>query len=201
MPEAITNILTTAEEHIDAALTTLGFDTKHASTKDTPYRIAKYWHWLLSETDAPRYTTEKAYDPTTHIKLASYEAPSEPHLVTIRDIRFISACEHHFLPVFGHCSIGYIPNKKIIGLSKFARIVRHFSHKPTTQEHSTEEIGNHLLEILDPSFLAIHIEATHTCMSCRGVEETASKTITSFFHPSDQDTTKQEFYRNLRQYG
>jgi len=201
MPDNTTRPTKIAEEHIAKALKVLGFNLDTESTKDTPYRIAKYWNRLLVNQKAIEYTTNKEYDDLKQIKLVTYPAPENSELVVVRDIRFISACEHHFLPVFGTCAIGYIPSTHIIGLSKFARIVNHVAHKPTTQEHVTEELGQIFTTLLQPRFLAIQITATHTCMSCRGVEEINAKTVTSFFHPSNQDTTKQEFYRNLRQYG
>lgn len=100
-------------------------------------------------------------------------------LVVVKDIEFYSHCEHHMVPFFGKVHIGYVPNGKIIGLSKFGRIVDMFGKRLQVQERLTNEIANFIQEKLEPRGVIVQIEATHLCMVMRGVEKTTSKTVTT----------------------
>ena len=100
-------------------------------------------------------------------------------MVLVRDISFNSMCEHHMLPFTGVAHIGYIPNGKVVGLSKLARVVESVSHRPQVQERMTEEIANLLIEELDVKGVAVVIEATHSCMTIRGVRKPGSICVTS----------------------
>lgn len=100
-------------------------------------------------------------------------------MVLVKDIEFYSLCEHHMLPFFGHVSVGYLPNKKIIGLSKIPRIVDAFARRLQVQERLTQQIAETLMEILEPRGVAVVSEAQHFCMMMRGVEKQSSSTITS----------------------
>lgn len=108
--------------------------------------------------------------------------PSEDFndLIIVKDINFVSNCEHHMLPFFGDCIIGYIPNKKILGLSKFPRLVNSLSKKFHLQERLTKDIGNTLNEYLEPKGIVVLVNARHSCMCFRGVKSWDSKTKTIF---------------------
>jgi GTP cyclohydrolase I len=99
--------------------------------------------------------------------------------VIVRDIDFYSLCEHHMLPFFGKCHVAYIPNRKVVGLSKIARLVDIFARRLQVQERLTNQIASTLLEKIDPLGVAVVTEATHLCMSMRGVEKQNSVAVTS----------------------
>ena len=152
-----------AEKGIFDALSALG-QKWNDSTKGTPRRIAKYWNDLLSKED--------------DLRMSFFDTDSD-EMVIVKDIGFISACEHHMLPFFGKVQFGYIPNKKIIGLSKIPRLIKQVSFYPQTQEYLSSELRYMFEKILDTKNIAIKMEAVHTCLSCRGIKETESTTITS----------------------
>ena len=100
-------------------------------------------------------------------------------MVIVRDIDFYSLCEHHILPFFGKCHVAYIPNRKVVGLSKIPRLVDIFARRLQVQERLTNQIANTLLEKIDPLGVAVVTEATHLCMAMRGVEKQNSVAVTS----------------------
>jgi len=100
-------------------------------------------------------------------------------MVIVRDIDFYSLCEHHMLPFFGKCHVAYIPNRKVVGLSKIPRLVDIFARRLQVQERLTNQIANTLLEKIDPLGVAVVTEATHLCMSMRGVQKQNSVAVTS----------------------
>jgi GTP cyclohydrolase I len=116
-------------------------------------------------------------DPSIHLKKFFTEKYDE--MVLVKDIAFNSMCEHHMLPFMGKAHIGYIPNGKVVGLSKLARVVEEISHRPQVQERMTEQIANLLVEELNVKGVAVVIEAAHTCMSIRGVRKPESICVTS----------------------
>jgi GTP cyclohydrolase I len=101
-------------------------------------------------------------------------------MLVVKDITIFSCCEHHFVPIHGKCHIAYIPQSKVIGLSKLIRVAQHFSAKPQLQERLTQEIGNHLQKVLATDNVALVVEAAHFCCSMRGARDPNSKTVTSF---------------------
>jgi GTP cyclohydrolase I len=164
--------------------------------KDTPARFTK----MICEATAnyrvnPSYTKRPHYDSARQIKATTYAAGQADSLVVVDNISFSSICAHHLLPFMGVAHVGYIPGKEIIGLSKFARVVDFFCRRPQTQEFLTEQIAHELGELLRPKFLAVMMEAEHTCMSCRGPRKLGAKTITSKFTPRKMVETKDEFLR------
>lgn len=119
-------------------------------------------------------------------------------MVVVQNIPFVSLCNHHVVPFVGIAHVGYIPNAKIVGLSKFARVVRHFSKSLQVQERLTNQIAEYLMERLDPLGVAVVMEAEHMCMTIRGVQTPGTKTTTSKMTGvfSDHDrTAKSEFMR------
>ena len=113
----------------------------------------------------------KIEDLDLSMKLFDNEGTNRP--ITVKNIPFSSMCEHHWLPFMGEVSVTYIPNEKIIGLSKIPRVVKFFSKKPQLQERLTDEIGLYLVHLLKPRYLKVSMTATHTCVLCRGAESPA----------------------------
>lgn len=146
-----------------------GEDTQREGLRKTPHRAA----------EALKFMTQ-GYHQTIKEVLngALFEAESDD-IVTVRDIEFYSLCEHHLLPFFGRCHIGYIPQNKIIGLSKAARLVDMFARRLQVQERLTHQIACALQEALDPLGVGVIMEAQHMCMMIRGVQKQNSKIVTS----------------------
>ncbi len=156
-------------QHLESILTLLGEDTSREGLKDTPKRYAKAMSFLTSG-------YEKNIDELVGKALFT-EGSSE--IVIVRDIELFSLCEHHLLPFYGRAHVAYIPNGKIIGLSKIPRIVDAFARRLQVQERLTTQISAELNRILKPLGVAVIIEAFHLCMMMRGVEKQQSYTITS----------------------
>lgn len=149
--------------HIQAIMDILEIPITEGN-KDTPRRIAKMYCKELFK-NRNNQGLEELKD---QIKIFDSSYRSTVHC---SDIPFHSVCEHHWMPFFGTVSVSYTPRDgKVIGLSKIPRIVKYFSAKPQLQEKLTDEIGNFLVECLDPLYVRVYIEATHTCVLCRGVE-------------------------------
>ena len=153
----------------------------------TPSRVAKSMAWLTRGYDL---------DPKAVIGDALFDEAHE-NMVMVRDIEMYSMCEHHMLPFFGKVHIAYIPNGKIVGLSKLPRVVEVFARRLQVQERLTEEIVNALDDVLQPRGVGVVIEAVHLCMMMRGVEKQNSRTITSSLrgHFRDDAKTRDEFLR------
>ncbi|TAE89634.1 MAG: GTP cyclohydrolase I, partial [Runella slithyformis] len=115
-----------------------------------------------------------------------------------KNVSFFSCCEHHFVPIFGHAHVAYMSSGKVIGLSKINRIVKYFARRPQVQERLTNQIGHELQRVLQTEDVAIIMDAAHMCVMSRGVEDTQSSTITSFFGGKfKQESTKKEFLSSL----
>ena len=150
-------------------MTAVGEDPNRPGLVETPKRVANMYEEMFKGIDE---------DPKQHLKL--FDEVSNDELVIVRDIPFSSMCEHHLLPFVGKAHIAYIPsNNKIIGLSKFARIVDNFAKKPQVQERLTSDIADFLEENLQPKGVAVIMEAEHMCMSIRGAKASGSQTQTS----------------------
>jgi GTP cyclohydrolase I len=119
------------------------------------------------------------------------------NMVLVRDIEFYSMCEHHMLPFFGTAHVAYIPNGKVVGLSKVARVVEVFARRLQVQERLTDQVADALVDALAPHGVGVVIEAAHFCMMMRGVEKQNSKTVTSALRGTFKDdaSTRQEFLR------
>ena len=149
-------------------LAAVGEDPDREGLLETPARVARMYAELFSGL---------SNDPRQHLKKFFTEKYDE--VVLVRDISFCSVCEHHLLPFMGKAHIGYLPNGKVIGLSKLARVVDGVARRPQVQERLTEEIADMLLEELDAKGVGVVIEATHTCMTIRGVKKPGSICTTS----------------------
>ena len=137
-----------------------------------------------------------ALDPHAVIGDAIFEESHE-NMVMVRDIELYSMCEHHMLPFFGKAHIAYIPNGRIVGLSKLPRVVDVFSRRLQVQERLTEQIAEALCDVLKPSGIGVVLECAHLCMMMRGVEKQNSRTITSALRGvfRDDPSTRAEFLR------
>jgi GTP cyclohydrolase I len=159
---------TRIERAVREILSAVGEDPQREGLRETPGRVARMYAELFSGLHA---------DPRTHLRKFFSEKYDE--MVLVRDISFNSMCEHHLLPFSGVAHIGYIPNGKVVGLSKLARVVEVVSHRPQVQERMTEEIADLLIEELDVKGVAVVIEAEHSCMTIRGVRKPGSVCVTS----------------------
>jgi GTP cyclohydrolase I len=149
-------------------LIAVGEDPDREGLQETPRRVAKMYAEMFSGLHD---------DPRPHLSKVFTEKYDE--VVLVRDISFCSMCEHHLLPFIGKAHIGYVPNGKVVGLSKLARLVEVVSRRPQVQERMTEDIANLLVEELGPKGVAVVIEASHSCMTIRGVRKPGSLCITS----------------------
>lgn len=177
------------ESLVKQMLTSLGEDPNREGLLKTPNRVAKAWEFL---TRGYRQSEEEI------INGALFEAHSH-HMVIVKDIEIYSMCEHHLLPFFGRCHIGYIPRDKVIGVSKLARLADMFARRLQIQERLTQQIADALMKHLRPLGVSVVIEAQHLCMMMRGVEKQNSLMITSAvlgcFH--DSAPTRAEFFKLL----
>ncbi len=156
------------ENAVREILIAVGEDPEREGLRDTPGRVAKMYAEMFSGLNA---------DPRPILKKVFTEQYDE--IVLVRDISFCSMCEHHLLPFMGKAHIGYLPDGKVVGLSKLARVVEVIARRPQVQERMTEDIANLLLDELNAKGVAVVIEATHTCMTIRGVRKPGSLCVTS----------------------
>jgi len=153
-------------------LNIIGLDIKNDSLKETPQRIAKmYVNEIFS-----------GINPKNRPKLTLFKNEYKYHTPLIEmDIPFTSFCEHHFVPIIGKANIAYIPKDYVIGLSKLHRLTDYYAKRPQVQERLTKQILEDLVNLLKTESIGIVLKASHTCISCRGVEDLGSSTITSIF--------------------
>ncbi len=149
-------------------LAAVGEDPDREGLRETPARVARMYAEMFGGLHE---------DPRPHLRKFFTEQYDE--VVLVRDISFNSMCEHHMLPFMGQAHIGYVPNGRVIGLSKLARVVEVVARRPQVQERMTETIANLLLEELAAKGVAVVIEATHTCMTIRGIRKPGSLCVTS----------------------
>lgn len=157
------------EKLIEQLLKEIGENPKREGLKKTPSRVAEVYRFLTSgyNADIKKLVNDAIY------------SEEDNNMVILRDIEFFSMCEHHMLPFFGKCHIAYIPDGKILGLSKLPRVVDAYSRRLQVQERLTNQIANEINNLLNPKGVAVVMEAIHLCMMMRGVEKQNSKTVTS----------------------
>jgi GTP cyclohydrolase I len=150
-------------------LEAIGEDVEREGLERTPLRVAKAWEFLTSgyRSDLVEVTNGALF------------AAESSQLVVVKNIDFSSLCEHHLLPFFGQVHIGYIPDRRILGLSKFARVTDMFARRLQVQERMTGQIAAALSSLLEPQGVGVVVEATHQCMAMRGVQKQAATTVTS----------------------
>ena len=156
------------ERAVREILAAVGEDPDREGLLETPARVARMYAEMFSGLHD---------DPRVHLRKAFTEKYDE--IVLVRDIAFNSVCEHHLLPFMGHAHIGYLPDGRVLGLSKLARVVEALSHRPQVQERMTEQIADLLVHDLGAKGVAVVVEASHTCMTIRGVRKPGSVCVTS----------------------
>ncbi len=169
------------------AITLIGEDVDREGLKKTPERVAKAMQFM---------TYGYKIDPREVLESAVFEEDYQ-QMVIVKDIDFFSLCEHHLLPFFGKAHVAYIPDKKITGLSKIARVVEILSRRLQIQERLTTQIKDCIQETLNPMGVMVVIEAQHMCMQMRGVEKMHSITTTSDFTGAFNTAKTREEFMNL----
>lgn len=179
------------QDLISQLLVRLGEDPEREGLLKTPDRVARSFEYLTSG-----YRTKVEDIVNGALFTVDYN-----EMVIVRDIDFYSLCEHHLLPFFGKCHVAYVPNGKVIGLSKIPRLVDMFARRLQLQERMTSQIAETIRDQVQPLGVAVVCEGTHLCMAMRGVEKQASTTVTSamlgVFH--DDPRTRNEFLKLVRQ--
>lgn len=160
------------EKHFGEIMNVLGLDLTDDSLKGTPHRVAKmYVKEVFSGLNPKNKPAAKLFENKYKYN----------EMLVEKDITFHSHCEHHFVPIYGRAHVAYISNGNVIGLSKINRIVQYYSKRPQVQERLTMQIGNELKEVLGTEDVAVIMDAYHMCVSSRGVNDTNSSTVTSFY--------------------
>lgn len=159
---------TRIENAVREILAALGEDVEREGLQDTPARVARMYKELLSG---------MRENPRIHIKSVFTEAYDE--IVLLRDIPFFSLCEHHLLPFIGQAHVAYLPTGKVLGVSKLARIVDCFARRLQCQERLTGQIADFIMTQLKPMGVAVVMEASHSCMTIRGIKKPGSSMVTS----------------------
>jgi len=175
------------EDTVRSILKLIGEKPEREGLEQTPRRVAKAWEFL---------TSGYGQDVREVVNKAVFTEKYD-EMVIVKDIDFFSLCEHHMLPFYGKAHIAYIPNGKIIGLSKIPRIVEVFSRRLQVQERMTQQIAETLFSVLQPDGVAVVIEARHLCMMMRGVEKQNSVATTSAMLGSfrEDERTRNEFLK------
>ncbi len=174
------------QEHFKEIMNILGLDLNDDSLKGTPYRVAKmYVKEIFS-----------GLNPLNKPRIALFENKYQYNEMLIeKNIVLQSTCEHHFLPVYGKAHVAYIPNGKVIGLSKINRIVQHYARRPQVQERLSMQILEELKNALSTEDVAVYIDAKHMCVSTRGIKDNSSSTITtSYSGKFQEETARKEFF-------
>lgn len=175
------------EQHFREIMQILGLDLNDDSLRGTPKRVAKMYVKEIFSGLNPKNFPD--------IKLFENKYRYDQMLVE-KDITVFSNCEHHFVPIIGKAHVAYLSSGKVIGLSKINRIVQHFAKRPQVQERLTMQIGNAFRELLETEDVAVIIDAEHLCVQSRGIQDTHSSTVTSYYSGRfQQETTKAEFLK------
>ena len=159
-----------AEEAVRTLLLWAGEDPRREGLLDTPKRVASaYEDWFSGYKD----------DPVRYLRRTFEEVEGYDEMIVLRDIEFESHCEHHMAPIIGRAHVGYLPRKKVVGISKLARVVEAFARRFQVQEKMTAQIANCIEEVLKPKGVGVVVEASHQCMTTRGVHKSSVSMVTS----------------------
>ena len=179
------------EDAIRVLIRWAGDDPAREGLLDTPARVARSYRELFVGYE----TDPRAYMERTFEEVGGYD-----ELIVLRDIRFVSFCEHHMLPVLGRAHVGYLPTNRVVGISKLARVVRGYARRLQIQEKMTAEIAQAINEVLRPKGVGVIIDAEHSCMTMRGVNVPGSSLVTSTLLGvvRDDPRTRAEFLQLAR---
>jgi GTP cyclohydrolase I len=159
-----------AEEAVERLLLWAGEDPRREGLVDTPKRVVDaYLDWFSGYKD----------DPVKFLQRTFQEVEGYDEMIVLRDISFESHCEHHIAPIIGVAHVGYLPNNKVVGISKLARVVETFARRFQVQEKMTAQIANCIQDVLKPKGVGIVIDATHQCMTTRGIHKSGVSMVTS----------------------
>ena len=164
-------------------LALLGENPDREGLRDTPQRVAKAFREMFGGYDK---------DPAEELGRTFEEVAGYDDLVVVKDIQFHSHCEHHMVPIIGRAHVGYLPDRKVVGLSKIARVVDIFAQRLQTQEAMTAQIAGVIQDVLNPRGVAVMIEAEHMCMAMRGIRKQGSTTLTSTFTGAFRDNPEEQ---------
>lgn len=169
---------------IEKLLKVIDSDSGREGLQETPARIEKFYREFLSNED---------------FKTTTFANEGYDEMVVQCNIPFYSLCEHHMVPFFGVAHVAYIPDERIVGLSKFSRIVDHFAHNLQNQERITTQVANYLHDTLDPAGVAVSLTARHLCMEMRGVRKCGAETTTTSLSGSfkSDPRTRNEFFQTI----
>jgi len=168
-----------------------GDDPNREGLRDTPARVARaYEDWFSGYAD----------DPVTFLQRTFEEVEGYDEMVVLRDIRFESHCEHHLAPIIGRAHVGYLPVRKVVGISKLARVVDAYARRLQVQEKMNAQIANCIQQVLEPKGVAVVIEAAHQCMTTRGVHKPGVTMVTSTMLGAfrEDSRTRREFLTMIR---
>ena len=182
---------TEAEAAVRTLIRWAGDDPAREGLLDTPARVARSYRELFAGYEV---------DPRDYLERTFEEVGGYDELVVLKDIRFVSFCEHHMLPVVGKAHVGYLPTDRVVGISKLARVVRGYARRLQIQEKMTAEIARAVHEVLRPEGVGVVIEAEHSCMTRRGVDVPGASLTTSHLIGvvRDDPRTREEFMRLAR---
>ena len=159
-----------AEEAVRTLLLWAGDDPRREGLLDTPARVARaYEDWFSGYKD----------DPLKFMRRTFEEVEGYDEMIVLRDIEFESHCEHHMAPIIGHAHVGYLPNNKVVGISKLARVVEAYARRLQVQEKMTAQIANCIWDVLQPKGVGVVVQAAHQCMTTRGIHKTNVSMVTS----------------------
>ena len=175
-----------AEKAVETLLRWAGDDPRREGLADTPARVARAFEdWFSGY----------AQDPEEYLKRTFEEIEGYDDMIVLKDIRFESHCEHHLAPIIGRAHVGYLPTKRVVGISKLARVVEAYARRLQVQEKMNAQIANTIQKVLKPKGVAVVIEAAHQCMTTRGVHKTGVTMVTSTMLGAfrSHDSTRKEF--------
>jgi GTP cyclohydrolase I len=177
------------EAAVAEIIESIGEDPTREGLRDTPARVARMYAELFEGL---------RIDPRDFLRVSFDECHEE--MVILRDIPFYSVCEHHFMPFHGAAAVGYIPDGRVVGVSKIARLVEGYARRPQLQERLTTQVAEALMETLEPDGVAVVIEAEHLCMTQRGIKKPGSRMITSATRGTfrKNEVTRAEFLALVR---
>lgn len=186
---------TKREKAVKMLLSTIQENVDREGLVETPYRVAKMYEEIFEGySQDPEQILSKTFKEDDVV-----DNTTDKGMVIVKDIEFFSHCEHHMVPFFGKVHIGYIPGKKVVGLSKLCRLVNCYAHRLQVQERLGQQIADSIMKYLEPEGVIVVIEAQHLCMKMRGVKNPSSDTVTSCIRGCFMNNeTRQEFLNLIK---